>query len=96
MTPSCRPAYRQIQMPSMTTHVPPPDDGGDGDGDGDGDAPVGVGDGVPDGSGPADLLGLAGAGWEADGGAGVAVLRPGGVLANRPATTVARGVGTVL
>ncbi|HEY2080391.1 MAG TPA: hypothetical protein VGH53_29025 [Streptosporangiaceae bacterium] len=38
-----------------------PDDGGEGDGDGD-EAAVWVGDGVPDGGGAADLLGLAGAG----------------------------------
>jgi hypothetical protein len=73
--------------------MPPPDDGGEGDGDGEGDggAAVWVGEGVLDGSGPADLVG---AGWDADGGEGVAVVRPGGVLANRPATTVARGAGT--
>jgi hypothetical protein len=40
-------------MPSMTTQVPPPDGGGEGDGDGAG----WVGDGVPEGSGAADLLG---------------------------------------
>jgi hypothetical protein len=76
--------------------MPPPDDGGEGDGDGEGDggAAVWVGEGVLDGSGPADLLGLGGAGWDADGGAGVAVMRPGGVPENRPATTVARGAGT--
>jgi hypothetical protein len=51
-----RAAYRQIQMPSMTTQVPPPDGEGDGDGAG------WVGDGVPEGSGAADLLGLAVAG----------------------------------
>jgi hypothetical protein len=58
MTPCCRTAYTQTQTPSRTTQMTPPDDGG---GDGDGDAAVGLGDGVLDGSGPADLLGLAGA-----------------------------------
>jgi hypothetical protein len=40
-------------MPSMTTQVPPPDGWGEGDGAG------WVGDGVPDGCGVADLLGMA-------------------------------------
>jgi hypothetical protein len=55
MTPYSRAAYRQIQMPSMTTQVPPPDGGGEGDGEGAG----WVGDGVPEGSGAGDLLGSA-------------------------------------
>jgi hypothetical protein len=53
--------YRQTQTPSRTRHVTRPDDGGEGDGDGD-EAAVWVGDGLPDGGGAADLLGLAGAG----------------------------------